>query len=279
MIKQITLLFFFLSTISYSLKAQEVVLRGQRSGINIAKEKQVDKMLLAEEISIDTFFLLLGTLSDYMGRSIKESQIDQVDHYYPGEKALYEFLLNNLGKVSETPLRLDQSNESRVVLHSEDLAQKIRLYYDINRYGRSSKDGKQWEKNSVSRLKEQIFENDLQKRSFLLGVVLRYGQKIDSGVYKLSLSNSVSTEKKAVHLLHEMGCQHIYFERKADRIPVTAVIYFKATTSLQTMLEAYDPLLSDIERSKVDFYKEKIGIDISSYTSDKEKSLLQLWSE
>ena len=279
MIKKIIFGCILSMTIPGFASGQNVIIRGQAAGVTIAGEEKDSSKVIIEAIDLDSFFFLLGTLSDYMGRSIKESEEDYVDRYLLGEEPLYEFLMTYLEGITKSPLTLDTIGKKRVSIRSENLAERIRPFYQLIHEGRSSKDGKIWEKRRNYKLKEDIFDNKLQKQSFLTGVILRHGQEIHPDIYKLSLNNSISLEKKIIQLLYELGCTKLFFERKTNRIPVSFTIYFKVPSSLESAMMNYDELFSDLYEFRKNFYVENVGVDIFAFTNDLERCLIEEWKE
>ena len=201
-------------------------------------------------IKIDKNYLLLGTLSDYMGRE-KYKEIDnRVDEYSKNKKALV-FFLDSLFKDIYLDLRFFTNEKTgRFEIYSKTLAEKINEYYIYKPSGRAVYCGKSdfttlnldsltktknfyatnFDSVYTGRLRTDIFKNDLQKLSFITGAYIRFGEATDS-TFCIRMYNSVSKARICVNLLKEMKCSNVEYEILRN-IPVNNIIHFTPTYEL-----------------------------------------------
>ena len=76
-------------------------------------------------------------------------------------------------------------------------------------------------------LDESQFTKVEKKLSFILGVFLRNGEKINDDIYKIQLANSPK-HQNVYDMLKQLDCPKIFFKR-LDHIPRMYIIYFQAT--------------------------------------------------
>ncbi|MGE5420108.1 MAG: hypothetical protein ACM3UT_07970 [Chloroflexota bacterium] len=166
------------------------------------------------EIRINTMYLLLGTLSDYMGRFTYIDQPNQVDKYHYFEKPLVEYLdsmiQNDLG--SEINVSQKFFNGSYETF-SEPLAKTINSRYENNL------------------LKDSIFRTNEEICSFLTGRYYRYGGQLNDSIYKIQLANSPDHNIIEV-LLRRIGCTRVHYTFLRN-IPAQFIYYFIPTVELK----------------------------------------------
>lgn len=214
---------------------------------------------------IDNEYLLVGTLSDYMGRQKYKKAEKRVDKYYQSEKKLC-MSIDSIFKTSYPDLSL--SAEKNVIsmkyefqLYSESLVKDIEKFYNYQpsptKIYSGEADYKTLNLDSLTktedfvatyfdtvytgRLKPGVFKTEHQKLSFITGAYVRFGWYNDSLNY-ISVPNSVSKVKMLDILLRDVGCSNVKYEIKKGYIPVGHTVYFNPTNKLKSYFEAYKNL-------------------------------------
>jgi hypothetical protein len=86
-------------------------------------------------------------------------------------------------------------------------------------------------------MKENLFENNLQKISFITGVYSRYGEPNKTS-YCIRMFNSASKYDYCVAILKQLKCSNI--EKKIiNNIPTNQLVYFKPSRELKKYLDEY----------------------------------------
>lgn len=181
--------------------------------------------VLEKKISSDTIFdpiyFVLGTLSDYNGRFQYVERENQVDRYYPYEKPLVyyltEYIYTELNIVVDTIF--EKSNHCE--MFSDKLSKELNSFYG--------------EKDELLCSK---FETEKQIYSFIAGVYYRYGDKLDSSIYKIQLVNSPK-HRNCYDFLKQIGCENIFYQYLRN-IPTQFILYFEPTNELKRYLESIE---------------------------------------
>lgn len=200
-------------------------------------DKETDNAIAAktnETVLIDPVYFVLGTLSDYMGRFSYVKREKQVDRYYPFEKPLVNYL--TLYIKTELNITVDtifeKSNHGE--MYSDELSKKINSFYG--------------EKDELLIAK---FETKNQIYSFLAGAYYRYGEKLDSSIYKIQVSNSPN-HIIYNELLKKIGCENVLYEYLKN-IPAQFIYYFEPTDELK---KYFDSIELENEILKKSLYSE-----------------------
>lgn len=187
-------------------------------------EKKTDNAILAntkQTVSIDPVYFVLGTLSDYMGHFYYVNKENQIDKYYPFEKLMVDYL--TLYIKTELNITVDtifqKSNHSE--MFSDELSKKLNSFYG--------------EKNELLSNK---FETKNQFYSFLAGAYYRYGEKLDSSIYKIQLTNSPN-HHICYELLKKSGCENVLYEY-LNNIPAQFIYYFEPTDELKKYFDSIE---------------------------------------
>ncbi len=252
-----------------ALLAQKETLKDKIAGVNLQGEK-----LETAAPAIDTTFLILGAISDYMGRKVNLKSTDVVDRFFAYEEALYDFIVNHSGYEVEL-----SQKERHVRLLSEALAKKINSFYKFEKGGKSSKDGINWAGTMDGTFKENVLRTPSQKLSYVVGAYARYGEDLGNDIYKIELANSSEKAKVIVDLLNDLGCSHIYFYRNPTLIPVQTKVYFRPTESIKNELVKFDKIMADVKKQKVKFYQKMSGQDFEWPEDPKAELLEKLWQK
>jgi len=164
----------------------------------------------------DPTYFVLGTLSDYMGRFSYVNKKNQVDRYYPYEEPLVKHLTGYIKQEFNLDVitNVDKSKHSEIF--SEELSKKLNSFYGKN-----------------NDLIQQKIETTRQISSFL-GVYYRYGERLDSGIYKIQLANSPK-HQNCYELLKRIGCNNILYQY-LNNIPAQFILYFEPTEELEKYL-------------------------------------------
>lgn len=189
-------------------------------------------------------FFILGTLSDYKGRTFDPAHSGLVDNYYPYESiivAVVDSLIN-----ADYPGKVYKSVEkARTTITSDSLAIRLNTFYDFKPSRTYTPEREEYLKGI---LKDDIFQNEQAKLAFLAGVFFRFGNLSDS-TYRINMANSISKAKICSQLLKEFGCQPNY-SISQDLIPFAHVISFHPSPKVLAYLERYEPLNKRLKESR-----------------------------
>ncbi len=188
-----------------------------QASINIER-KNIASSDTAEVKSFEPIYFILGTLSDYMGRFQYIEREKQVDRYYPYEKPLVYYLTDyikaELNLVVDTVFEKSKNSE----MFSEELSKTLNSFYGKN-----------------DKLINSKFETTKQIYSFLTGVYYRYGERLDTSIYKIQIANSPK-HQNCYELLKRIGCKKIFFKYLRN-IPAQYILYFEPTEKLKDYLD------------------------------------------
>lgn len=223
------LLFLFLFLVTQLTFSQTIVenksdrntkIEKELSGIitdTIQKEKHLSSHLKGTTLKYEQIYFILGTLSDYMGRFQYVARVKQVDRYYPSEKPLVNYLTAYIK--TELNIQVDtifeKSNNCK--MYSKQLSEKLNSYY-----------------GNQDELINNKFETNEQICSFLAGVYYRYGEKLDTSIYKIQLSNSPK-HQNCYDFLKRIGCKKIFY-KYLNNIPAQYILYFEPTDEFKNYL-------------------------------------------
>ena len=218
---------FFTPFLTYSQNIVEALSLGK-----VISEK-TDSIKTVNIESFDPTYFVLGTLSDYMGRFAYVNRTMQVDRYYPYEKPLVDYLTDYIKTELDIEVNtiFEETNHSK--MFSEELSKTLNSFY-----------------GEKDKLIDSKFETDEQINSFLAGVYYRFGQKLDTSIYKIQLANSPK-HQKCYELLKQIHCHKIFYKYLRN-IPAQFILYFEPTNELRGYLDAIEPYRMVIEESRID---------------------------
>ena len=200
-------------------------------------DKKGDSAILAntkQTTSLDPVYFVLGTLSDYMGHFYYVNKEKQIDKYYPFEKPMVNYLTlyikNELNITVDTIF--EKSNHCE--MYSDELSKKLNSFY-----------------GEKDELLSNKFETKKQFYSFLAGAYYRYGEKLDSSIYKIQLTNSPN-HHICYELLKKSGCENVLYEY-LQNIPAQFIYYFEPTDELKRY---FDSIEFEKEILKKSFYNQ-----------------------
>lgn len=193
-----------------------LVFQSTYSQINHAIEKTN-----SSDTFLDPTFFVLGTLSDYMGRFQYVDREKQVDRYYPFEKPLVKYLTGYIHNELNMEVATISEKSDLCKMFSDELSKVLNSFYG--------------EKDELLNSK---FETKNQVYSFLTGVYCRYGDKLDSSIYKILLANSPK-HQNCYKFLKQVGCENIFYQY-SRHIPAQFIIYFEPTEELKRYLDSIE---------------------------------------
>lgn len=198
-------------------------------------------------------FFILGTLKDYMGRTHDPRYENLLDRYDPSE-GMMKSIIDSL--ISATyPQKVYKEIEIGVnTISSNYLAIRFNKFYNYSTSSSSTPEGKEI---LTGKLKDDIFQNEQEKLTFLAGVFLRFGTVRDTG-YCISIANSLSKAKVCYDLLKQLGCKPFYNIRR-NYIPVGHDVFFHPTPNVLAYLEKYDKLHKRVEDNRNLFIENMIN--------------------
>lgn len=171
--------------------------------------------------AFDPEYFILGTLCDYMGRFQYVDRNLQVDRYDSFEKPLVKYLTGYIKK--ELDIKVDTVSETNISkMFSAQLSKNLNSFY-----------------GQKDELIKDKFKTDHQINSFIAGVYYRYGEKLDSSIYKIRLVNSPK-HQNSYELLKQMGCENIFYQYRRS-IPAQFILYFEPTNDLKKYLDLIEP--------------------------------------
>lgn len=180
----------------------------QTKGVTFKNARQAD----TAQVRINSTFLLLGTLNDYISHNYVTRQ-NQFDRYYDYEKPLMKYV----DSIARKDFKITLSEDKNCFL-SEELSNKMNVYYIGNT------------------LNDNLLDSDEKKLSFLLGVYLRNGENINDNVCKIQLANSPK-HNNVYDILKKLNCPNIFF-RRLDNYPRIYQIYFQPTEPMKKYFAA-----------------------------------------
>ncbi len=181
------------------------------------------------KINLNSF--LIGTLSDYMGRTTYKEVDNRVDTYYPYEKSLANYLDSIfMDSIPDFELRL---NNDRPEIYSKTLSDLINTYYQYEPSGSMT-----MEHDTIYRgkLKSEIFKTDKEILSFIAGTYVRFGEENDSTTC-IRIHNSYSKAKICTEFLKKMNCVNVKYEITEGYIPTSHIVFFDPSPELSEYLE------------------------------------------
>jgi len=172
-------------------------------------------------VSFDSVYFVLGTLSDYMGRFQYVDREKQIDRYYPYEKPMVDFLTEYIKAEFNIIVDTIYNKSNHSEMFSTELSKTLNNFYGKN-----------------DKLINSKFETQKQIYSFLAGVYYRYGEKLDSSIYKIQLANSPK-HQNCYEFLKQVGCENILYQY-LNNIPAQFILYFEPTDELYSYLDSIE---------------------------------------
>lgn len=186
-------------------------------------EKKEDSTIIDREyiVSIDPIYFLLGTLSDYNGHFYYVEREKQIDNYYPFEKPLVNYLTLYIKEKLNITVDTIFEKSKHCEMYSDELSKKLNSFYGEN-----------------DKLISDKFETKNGIYSYLAGAYYRYGEKLDSTIYKIQLTNSPN-HNICNELLKKAGCDKVVYEYLRN-IPAQFIYYFEPTDELKKYLDSVE---------------------------------------
>lgn len=182
----------------------------------------------SNEHSVNSRFLLLGTLSDYMGRFAYVDKPDQVDRYYHYEESLIKFI-DSLARQDMNTSVKEVFNNGTYETFSWLLSEIINTYYD---------------KNGL--LIDSLFRNNDEICSFITGRYYRFGKQLNDSIFRVQIQNSPD-HGILLTFLKRIGCTKIYF-KYVRTIPSHYLYYFVPTDELRSFFRQIQEAKSKLEK-------------------------------
>lgn len=206
-----------------------------------------------KDLILDNESFLLGTLHDYMGRRVSQNDEDKIDDYGFFEKSLV-LKIDSLFKANYDDLLIKKIEPVQIIgygyrINSKKLAAKINSNYTYKEYSWSQKK----DTTFYGKLKENVFENELKKISFIIGAYSHFGEQKDKR-YSLRFVNSLSKFAECEKILKELGCKKVEI-KIIKAIPTTQLIFFNPSKKLELYFEKYNYLRKEILESRDEILK------------------------
>lgn len=207
----------FLTSINLFAQKNEAKIKG----VSLKKNNEADTI----NVRINSTFLLLGTLNDYINHKYVTQQ-NQFDRYYEYEKPLMKYV----DSIAKKDFNIQLVEEKNCFV-SNELSLKMNTFYNENK------------------LIDNLFDSNEKKISFILGVYFRNGEKINNDIFKIQLANSPKNEN-VYKILKQLGCKNIFFKR-LDNIPTQYIIYFQATKAIKEYFKIIESEVEKLLDSKI----------------------------
>lgn len=203
---------------------------------------------VATDPKVVPVYFVLGTLSDYLGRFYAVERSKQVDQYDGTEKPLVDYLQAMIN--AQPGMKVDSLAERKNKLRGSSVAmsKKYLLYCDVlsdmlnNFYGKDD------------HLIDSLITTHEQIYSFLAGVYYRYGDRLDSSIYKIQMANS-SKPVNCQALLGKVGCKKVVYKH-VNVIPAQNIVYFTPTDELINYFNAIEKEKLLLRESSLKAYQE-----------------------
>ncbi len=202
------------------------------------------------EPKLNTLFVVLGFLGDYMGRIVEKGK-NLIEEFYPHEveiAAEFETHLHNLiaEQNLKTTITRKVGRQGHVALLSPEIASLLNSYHVFvskHLYARDDHDMSVYElPYSVFKPLEYnspTFNEALDERlSYLVGVYRRFGKDKE-----IRLANGLTKPKNVFYLLNEISapfgkyaCQYVAWKVYPCNIPVGHAITFEPSAELAKFL-------------------------------------------
>lgn len=173
-------------------------------------------------------YFMLGTFSDYLDRFNGRNKEINIDEYTSTEKKLVAYLVAYLHDNYHVKVEQKVDNNLDSELNNPQLAQYFNTFY--------TDDG--------HLINENFDKDESRKYSFLLGLYIRFGERVYDNVYKIRIINS-SKDKILYPLLKDLGCNKVYYKILRNFIPVSEYFYFEATPIMVKYFKTVDPVKAD----------------------------------
>lgn len=204
---------------------------------------------LSGETRINSRFLLLGTLSDYMGRFAYIDKPNQVDRYYHYEESLIEFIDSLAGADMNTSVT-KVFNNGTYDTYSWLLSEIVNTYYDEN-----------------SLLIDSLFRTNEEICSFIAGRFYRYGKQLNDTIYRIQVQNSPD-HGFLLALMKRIGCTKVY-HKYVKTLPSHYLYYFIPTDELQSYL-----LQMHYAKAKLENEYKEAALKILGPSNEYEKKII-----
>lgn len=230
----------------------------QVSFAQVHKNDAVQKVNISQQMDkIQREYFILGTLNDYMGRSLHPDSEDQLEAYYSTQGPLLNIIDSFLKKnYPGIPYQIEKyadknGNLMSARINSKGLSAKFNSYYTFLPTGSRSIDNKPV---LAGQLKKGLFKTETEKLAFIAGVYVTFKVKNDT-TYCFNIANSTSKAEIAYGLLKDLDCNPS--SRIINNIPVSHLVYFHPTTKVKTYLQQFMYISEQIDREKR-LYTERI---------------------
>lgn len=226
-----------------------IPLFSQIKGVTMVNRHETD----TTKVNINSTFLLLGTLNDYINHKYVTKQ-NQFDRYYEYEKPLMAYV----DSVAKKDFKVAFSVEKNCFI-SEKLTKKMDSLYIGNQ------------------INDSLFSTIEKKLSFILGVYLRNGEKINEDIYKIQLTNAPK-HQNVYELLKQLYCKNIYYKR-LDNYPKQYILYFQATDLMKKYLATITSQNEKLLDSKIQAMRvsDEVKRQYKEFTQKDHQKIIELF--
>jgi hypothetical protein len=189
-------------------------------------------------------FLILGTLNDYLGRTLDPRRAHLLDRYDSYDSVM-KSITDSLIKTTYPKTVYQETEIESNSISSTFLANRFNTFYNYGKSGSSTLDGRDI---LVGTLKDNILQHEQEKMAFLAGAFLRFGSMSDTA-YCIIIANSMSKAKLCNDLLKEFGCKP-YYNIRVNYIPVGHDVFFHPSPKVLAYFKQYEKLFQRVENSR-----------------------------
>ena len=193
--------------------------------------------------NLDKTYYLLGTLDDYMGRGfciIDPNDWDHIMSLHQRDSAKIKRIeeVTMLKFIKGEMLENHLNNHEFYQLSSSNLAKKINSFYVFKKQNECQDANRVTGISYLGKLKcnKILKANKEQQYSFLAGLFLTHGEKIDD-VYKIVLYNSPCRYECTIKMLKALNSEIVLTGRPTRAIPIGYFIKFLPSKELKLILD------------------------------------------
>jgi len=220
---------------------------------------------------IQAEYFILGTLNDYMGRSLDPREKNMLDHYDalqgPLVDALEPIIKSNYPNVSYKAERYKNKDGEPLSykIYSDTLARILNSYYLFSKANHWTDTG---EEILLGRLNADKIKTEEQQLAFLAGVYARFGVPCDTA-YHISVANSVSKAQLCTQLLAKLNSKP-YYQFMPNFIPNGYHVYFHPSAKVKAYLAKYSV---DLNNQLIETQKRYIARMTAKYGSKQDETI------
>ncbi len=195
----------------FTLKEFEGVQATSMDDIYFASRDVLEEKYKDFKPQIEPDYFLLGTLVNYLDRAYGSKEYKEDDYfnsYSDNDTSKILYLINLSTDSLNVDIVLKLCNNT-VLLYSKALTQRMESYFV-----------------APKKLKQDLFQTDKQRYSYLLGMYFRNGRYLGDHSYEIELNNFLENQR-FFQLLIDLDCKDFTY-KKIVAIPGKTIVTFEA---------------------------------------------------